>query len=309
MQNDAFEDDNRQFEHFLSTTKDMQHLRSQLLYQTISFFNNLGYMFIDPPILHEHVPNRDKSITVSPDSKQYDLNESNALYISAYATVFEKVFTVSPAFRNEKKSSNHLIEFRMLECESSNSDFQQCIDLTQNYIRFILKAMAEQFTDSIFEKRLCSLREDLRFDTMTYSELIMRLQSGGISINYGDDLSDHDLEVSKTLDCPTFVVDYPYPPATWTALPKDNGATYTFNLLLPGGYGELAEGCQRNNDYTVFEKKFKSAGLSSLMWYAEAVKRNPSIRSGFGLGVERLISWLAGVNSVRETVIFSREGR
>jgi asparaginyl-tRNA synthetase len=137
----------------------------------------------------------------------------------------------------------------------------------------------------------------------------LRLLSDGISINFGDDLSDCDLEVSQILDCPTFVVDYPYPPATWTALHKDNGTTYAFNLLLPGGYGELAEGCQRNNDYTVFEKKFKGAGLSSLMWYAEAVKRNPCIRSGFGLGVERLIRWLTGVNSVKETVIFSREGR
>jgi asparaginyl-tRNA synthetase len=214
-------------------------------------------MFIDPPILHEHVPNRDKGITVSLYNKQYDLNGSNALYMGAYAAVFEKVFTVSPVFRDEKKSNNHLVEFRMLECESTNSDFQQCIELTQNYIRFILKAMAEQFIDSAFEKRLCSLQENLRFDTMTYTALIVLLQSAGISINYGDDLSDCDLEVSKRLNCPTFVVDYPYPPATWTALPKDNGTTYTFNLLLPDGYGELAEGCRRNNDYTVFEKNLK----------------------------------------------------
>jgi asparaginyl-tRNA synthetase len=143
---------------------------------------------------------------------------------------------------------------------------------------------------------------------MTYRELIVLLQSAGISINYGDDLSGCDLGVSKILNCPTFVVDYPHPPATWTALPKDNGTTYTFNLLLPDGYGELAEGCQRNSDYTVFEKKFKEAGLSSLMWYAEAIKRNQNIRSGFGLGVERLISWLVGVDSIRKTVIFSREG-
>lgn len=309
IQNDAYGEDNRLFEHFLSKTKDMQHFRSKLLYQTVSFFNSLGYMFIDPPILHEHVPNRDKSIIASLYNKQYDLNESNALYISVYAAVFEKVFTVSPAFRDEKKSDNHLVEFRMLECESSNSDFQQCIDLTQNYIRFILKTMAEQFTGSTFEKRLYSLQEGLRFDTVTYRELITLLQSDGISINYGDDLSDCDLEVSKILNSPAFVVDYPYPPATWTALPKDNGTTYTFNLLLPDGYGELAEGCQRNNDYTVFEKKFKEAGLSSLMWYVEAIKRNPDIRSGFGLGVERLIRWLTGVNSIQETVIFSREGR
>jgi asparaginyl-tRNA synthetase len=266
-------------------------------------------MFVDPPLLHEHIPNRDKGIIVSLHDKQYDLNQSSALYISTYAAAFGKVFTVSPAFRDEKKSNNHLVEFRMLECESSNSDFQQCIDLVQNYVKFILKSMAEQFIDSIFEKRLCSLQEGLRFDTMTYGELIALLQSDGISINYGDDLSDCDLEVSKILNCPTFVVDYPCPPATWTALPKDNGTTYTFNLLLPDGYGELAEGCRRNNDYMVFEKKFKEAELPALMWYAEAVKRNPCIRSGFGLGIERLIGWLAGVDSIRETTIFSREGR
>jgi aspartyl/asparaginyl-tRNA synthetase len=117
IQNDAPDGDNRLFEHFLLENKDMQRLRGKLLYKTVSFFNSLGYMFIDPPILHEHVPNRDKGITVSLYNKQYDLNESNALYISAYTAVFEKVFTVSPAFRDEK---NQTITLSSSECWNVN---------------------------------------------------------------------------------------------------------------------------------------------------------------------------------------------
>lgn len=301
-----FNEDNKLFLSFKDQSHEVQYLRSALLCQTISFFKKRRYMLIDPPILHEHIINRKKGIFLY--NKYYDLNASNALYISIYATIFKKVFAISPTFRDEKKSDNHLVEFRMLECESSNSDFQQCIDLTQNYIKFILKTISEQFMGSIFERRLISLQEYLRFDTITYNELVSKLKIKGISINYGDDLSDCDLAVSKVLINPTFVIDYPHPPATWTALPKNNGTTYTFNFLLPDGYGELAEGGQRNNDYTVFQEKFEKTGISSLSWYVEAIKRNPCIRSGFGLGIDRLVRWLAGVNSIRETVVFSREG-
>jgi asparaginyl-tRNA synthetase len=307
IQIDFFGEDNTRFEHFCEKTKEIQNFTSKILYQTVSFFTERDYMLVEPPVLHEHIQNRKKGIPVSLCNKQYDLNASNALYISAYATIFGNVFAISPTFRKEKQSNNHLIEFRMLECESSNSDFQQCIELMQNYIRFILKAMTEQFTGSVFEKRLNSLQENLKFDTVTYKELISILKTNAVSIDYGDDLSDCDLEVSSILHNPTFVIDYPHPPATWTALPK-NDVTYTFNFLLPNGFGELAEGGQRNNDYTFFQEKFKKPGLEKLTWYADAIKKNPCIRSGFGLGIERLVAWLIGLTNIRETVLFYREG-
>jgi asparaginyl-tRNA synthetase len=301
------ETDNVIFHRFDEKFKDILIIRSGIINQTLSFFNQRGYMLIEPPVLHEHIQNRKKGVSVSLCNKQYDLNASNALYISTYATIFGNVFAISPTFREEKQSDNHLIEFKMLECESSNSDFQQCIELTQNYIRFILKAMIEQFTGSVFEKRLNLLQENLRFDTMAYKELISILKANAVSIDYGNDLSDCDLEVSSILHNPTFVVDYPHPPATWTALPKDD-VTYTFNFLLPDGFGELAEGGQRNNDYMFFQEKFKKLGLEKLSWYADSIKKNPCIRSGFGLGIERLVAWLVGLTNIRETVLFYREG-
>jgi asparaginyl-tRNA synthetase len=290
---------------FCGEIQEVQRFRAELLRQTFSFFGDNGYMLIDPPILHEHIANRTETISVSLHNRLYDLNASNALYISVCATVFGKVFAVSPTFRDEKEPDNHLIEFRMLECEAPDFDFYQCIELTQNYIKFILKKMLKKFANSRFEKRLCLLWKTLQFDMITYKDLVERLKKTGVSINYGDDLSDCDLEVSTILTNPTFVIDYPCPPATWTALPKDNGTTYTFNFLLPDGYGELVEGCQRNNDYTVFQDKFEKAGIRSLSWYVEAIKRNPCIRSGFGLGIERLIGWLTGITHIQKTILFN----
>jgi asparaginyl-tRNA synthetase len=287
------------------SAREVQQFRTALLRQTFSFFNDNGYMLVDPPILHEHIANKTEAISFFLHKKQYDLNASNALYISAYAAIFGKVFAISPTFRDEKEPDNHLIEFRMLECEAPDFDFFQCIELTQNYIRFILKKMLEEFVNSRFGERLCLLQKTLLFDKMKYRELIERLKKPGVSIHYGDDLSDCDLEVSAILTNPTFVIDYPCPPATWTALPKDNDTTYTFNFLLPDGYGELAEGCQRNNNYTVFQDKFEKAGIRSLSWYVEAIKRNPCVRSGFGLGIERLIGWLTGITHIQETILFN----
>jgi asparaginyl-tRNA synthetase len=305
MNDDLSGEDNFCFQQFSAQKKEIQIFRSFLLYKTILFFNERGFMFIDPPILHEHIKNRSEVITVSLQDRKYDLNASNALYISTYATVFENVFTISPAIRIEKPSDNHLIEFRMLECESSNSDFQQCIELTQNYIKFICEVMKKQFKESIFEERLCLLYDELVFNIITYKEIISLLKTNGISIKYGDDLSDSDLEISKILHNPTFIIDYPCPPATWTALPK-NDTTNTYNLMLPDGFGELAEGGQRNNDWTFFRNKFEQLGLSSLSWYADAIEKNSCIRSGFGLGIERLISWLIGIHQIRDTVLFYR---
>jgi asparaginyl-tRNA synthetase len=291
-------------------TEEIQRLRSEALCHTISFFNQHGFMLVDPPILHEHIQKRKKSLTLSAGVKCYDLNASNALYMSAYAAVFGNVYAISPAFRNEAKSPHHLIEFRMVECEALGCDFEGCVDLVQNYISFILETVQEKNMNRMFGERINFLRRALAFDRISYKDIISKLKSAGMGIAYGDDLSICDREASKVLgntSC-VFVSDYPCPPATWTALPKAGGTTYTFNLLLPEGWGELAEGGQRNNDYRLFQEKFRGAGISSLSWYCDAVKASPPVRSGFGLGLERLVRWLAGITEIREAALFPREG-
>jgi hypothetical protein len=94
--------------------------------------------------------------------------------------------------------------------------------------------------------------------------------------------------------------------ASWTALPKDHNIAYAFNLILPDQYGELAEGCQRNNDYKLFMHKFEQADIHVLNWYADAIKSSKTDRSGFGLGMERLIRWVTGSKKITDTVLFPR---
>jgi asparaginyl-tRNA synthetase len=287
----------------------LQTMRSVVLTATIDYFSKNKFMLIDPPILHEPINNKKEIIKLNLNEDPYNLNMSNALYMSTYAMLFDRVFAISPTFRNERQSNTHLFEFRMLECEAVNIGFSGCIDIIKSYIKYIIDELLKlEFTQNV-ASRLEVLKGNLSYETISYKDLIFQLNHKGTSIEYGNDLSDSDFEISKFLKKPTFVVDYPCPPATWTALPKnplESRETYTFNLLLPDGFGELAEGGQRNNDYHVFERKFESAKIDSLQWYKESIRKNPVIRSGFGLGIDRLVCWLSGTVDIRDVVLFYR---
>lgn len=297
--------DNRSFEKLNKKIVDIQVIRSEILKFTIEYYLKRDFLMIDPPIIHEYIPNKKSELYFLINECKFALNSSNALYMSAYAAILGKVFAISPTFRKENPSENHLTEFKMLEVELTNCPFEECMDLVNDFIKSLLFHLFNMQRKTLFSKRIKNLYKNYHIDFQSYSDIIEKLKSAGCTIDYGADLSNYDDKVSDIINNPTFVIDYPFPVASWTALPKERKIAYAFNLILPS-YGELAEGCQRNNNHKVFEYKFEKASIQSLDWYVKAIKSNNSIRSGFGLGIERLIRWVIGSPSIKDTVLFPR---
>jgi asparaginyl-tRNA synthetase len=272
----------------------------------MNYFLQKDFKLIDPPIIHEYIPNKKSEVYISIEDETFSLNSSNALYMSAYAVLMEKVFSISPTFRIERPSDNHLVEFKMLEVELLDCSFDRCMELVFDFIKSMLLNLCNMQKGTVFKERFKELYNSFQIDSNSYIDIINKLKSKGCAIEYGADLSDYDNEVSKIISNPTFVIDYPFPMASWTALPKDYHIAYAFNLILPDQYGELAEGCQRNNDYKLFMHKFEQADIHVLDWYADAIKSCKTDRSGFGLGMERLIRWATGSKKITDTVLFPR---
>ena len=298
--------DNGSFARVNKKIVEIQFIRSEIYKNTIDYFLNKDFLLIDPPIVHEYIPNKKSELYFLINDNMYALNSSNALYLSAYATMFGRVFAISPTFRKENRSDNHLTEFRMLEIELLNCSFDKCLELLSDYIRSMLFSLYTMPKKTTFYERFEKLYHNFHIDFKSYNDIIKQLKSAGYPLEYGTDLSDYDDKVSEFITNPTFVIDYPFPLASWTALPKDGKLAYAFNLILPNRYGELAEGCQRNNNHGGFAYKFEKAGIQSLDWYVQAIKGCNSNRSGFGLGFDRLIRWVVGSNNIEDTVLFPR---
>jgi|GEM_PF-645314 len=287
------------------TNSEIQYVRSEILKRTMEFFLNKEFLLYDPPVIHEYIPDKKSEIYFSIENRKFALNSSNALYLSEYAVSFGNAFAMSPTFRNEN-SSNHLTEFKMLEVEILECRFDECFALVSEYIKYILYHLSKMKRETVFKNRLKTLHDNFQIKKIPYEDIIEKLKSGGLEIEYGADLSDYDQDVSRVIDCPTFIIDYPISAASWTALPKDKRTAYAFNLILPDQYGELAEGCQRNNNHKMFVQKFKEAKIGVLNWFANAVEHCDADRSGFGLGIDRLVRWATGCSTITDTVLFPR---
>lgn len=284
-----------------------EKLRINLLEYTINFFKTNNFIYVDPPILHEHIDNKNDTFDILIDNKLYTLNSSNAIYLAKYASMFNKVFSISPCFRKENKVSNsHLFEFRMLEVEGFYLNFDDIINILFNYIKSFIESLLDIKEFIFLLDRINNILINLRLNIITYNDFILYLNKKKYNINYGDDISNLEIDISFISKSPIFIVDYPTKLASWTALKKNKDTSFAFNLLLPEHYGELAEGCQRNNDYIFYQEKFTSANIKILNWFLEIIKENSNIRSGFGMGIERLLRWILNVKKISDTLIFPR---
>ena len=291
--NNKLSQDNQSFKLF-EIQQLAQIVRSNLILLIHDFFGKQEYVFVDPPILHEQIHNKKSEIYLSIYNNYYSLNSSNALYMGAFASLFKKVYAISPTFRDEQSSRNHLIEFRMLEVEVTNMCYEELLDLVESFIKFLLASLLDvsdlkKYTQLV--QRIQSLLLRFTPQRISYINFINKLKEKHVYLSKNVDLSNVDVVISKFVTEPIFIIDYPKHLATWTAKSKskDGQYMYAFNLLLPETYGELCEGCERTNDFSLLEYKMNCAGISNLQWYIEAVAKVEGPRVGFGIGIDRLI--------------------
>lgn len=283
-------------------------LRSEVELIIHNYFQEREYIFITPPVLHEQVKNKKFEIYLPLYNDRYALNSSNALYLGAYAAEFQKVYSISSCFRDESDSQNHLIEFRMLETEAIGMDFGQMIDQVEDLVVYILDRLLEKSfvrSNADLKNRILLLKDDFKPRKISYKQFKKLLE--GLGKPYDNiDISSVDCEISHLLKEPFFITDYPSEIATWTAKRKTQETSWALNLMLPYTFGELCEGCERTNDYRLLKKKILCAKAECLQWYIEAIKKINGNRSGYGIGIDRLIRWIVGAKDISSTLVFPR---
>lgn len=302
--------DNMRFRQISDALAVTQVVRGKVVQLIHSFFSDKNFFLVDPPILHEQILNKKHEIYLPLYNSRYCLNSSNALYMTAYASLFERVYALSPTFRDEQDSVNHLVEFRMLEGEILSMSYKELPDFVEKLIVFILNELSG-FTEirgfSSLRQRLEALQGFFPIQKISYEDFMCKIRNaGGYKLDDGVDLSDIDYIVSKYISRPVFIMNYPRPLASWTAKRGESTSACAFNLILPETYGELCEGCERNNDVVMLRQKFQCAGIDNLQWYLDAVENIDMPRCGFGIGVDRLVRWIVGAAHIKDTVLFPR---
>ncbi|MEC1435373.1 asparagine--tRNA ligase [Bacillus spizizenii] len=292
-------------------------IRNEIIRATYEFFNNEGFVKVDPPILTGSAPEGTTELFATKyfDEDAY-LSQSGQLYMEAAAMALGKVFSFGPTFRAEKsKTKRHLIEFWMIEPEMAFVEFEENLQVQENYVSFIVQSVLKNCKIELNTLgRDTSKLEQIKapFPRITYDEAIDFLKEKGFDdIKWGDDFgAPHETAIAEHYDKPVFITRYPTSLKPFYMQPASDrdDVVLCADLIAPEGYGEIIGGSERIHDMELLEARLKEHGLDSdaYKWYAELRKYGSVPHSGFGLGLERTVAWISGAPHVRETIPFPR---
>lgn len=295
----------------------IMQIRNEIIRATYQFFNENGFIKIDPPILTGAAAEGTTELfhTKYFDEEAY-LSQSGQLYMEAAAMAFGKVFSFGPTFRAEKsKTRRHLIEFWMIEPEMAFMDHAESLEVQENFVSYLVQSVLDNC-----KLELTTLERDLEkltkikapFPRITYDEAIIFLQANGFEdIKWGEDFgSPHETAIAEHYDMPVFITHYPVDIKAFYMKPDPERSEVVLcaDLIAPEGYGEIIGGSQRIDDLALMEQRYQDHGLSgdAYQWYLELRKYGSVPHAGFGLGLERTVAWFTGVEHVRETIPFPR---
>lgn len=292
-------------------------IRNEIIRSTYQFFNENDFVKIDPPIL---TGSSAEGTTELFHTKYFDeeayLSQSGQLYMEAAAMAFGKVFSFGPTFRAEKsKTRRHLIEFWMIEPEMAFVDHEESLVIQENYVSYIAQSVLEncKLELEVLERDTSKL-ENIKapFPRITYDEAIELLKEKGFDdIKWGEDFgAPHETAIAESFDKPVFITNYPAEIKSFYMKPHPERSDVVLcaDLIAPEGYGEIIGGSQRIDDLALMQERYEQHGLTgpAYEWYLELSKYGSVPHSGFGLGLERTVAWLSGVEHVRETIPFPR---
>jgi asparaginyl-tRNA synthetase len=248
------------------------------------------------------------------DEKVY-LSQSGQLYNEANAMAFGKVYCFGPTFRAEKsKTRRHLTEFWMVEPEMAYATLEDVKNVAEELVVFVVQRVLENR-----RAELAVLERDIRkleaikapFPRMSYDDAVKKLQEKGSEIQWGGDLGGTDETlVSEDLDRPLMVDRYPAQVKAFYFEPDPDRPDLALgvDVLAPEGYGEIIGGGQRIHDLDLLLKRLEDHNLpkETFDWYLDLRKYGSVPHAGFGMGVERCVSWICGLEHVRETIAYPR---
>jgi asparaginyl-tRNA synthetase len=294
----------------------IMRIRHEMIKACRAFFDQRGFTLLDAPIFTPSACEGTTTLFATDyfGDKAY-LTQSGQLYMEAGAMAFGKVYCFGPTFRAEKsKTRRHLTEFWMIEPEVAYACLEEICDLAERFICFILEQVLKNRI-----KELESLERDTKllkniappFPRLSYSEAVDLLKKSGQNMEWGNDLGgDEETILSQMFKKPLLIHRYPIQCKAFY-MKEDSqrpGLALCVDVLAPEGYGEIIGGGQREENIKVLETKIKKHNLpsESFQWYLDIRRYGTVPHAGFGMGIERALSWICGLKHVRETIPFPR---
>ncbi len=292
-------------------------IRHRVVKAIRDFFDNKGFTLMDPPIL---TPNAVEGTSTLFETQYFDLGsayltQSGQLYAEAGALALGKVYTFGPTFRAEKsKTRRHLTEFWMVEPEVAFNDLNDNMDLAEEFLEYIVQTILVEKAEElkVLERDTTKLQNVKRpFPRVHYDEAVEILHKNGINFEWGNDLGGTDETlVSAQFEKPVMVHHYPAVVKAFYMKrdPNDEKYALAVDVLAPEGYGEIIGGSQREDNLDFLLERIKEHNLpqAAFEWYLDLRRYGSVPHSGFGLGLERTVSWICGLDHLREAIPFPR---
>ncbi|MCW0953295.1 asparagine--tRNA ligase [Weissella ceti] len=292
-------------------------IRNTLIAATYEFFNKEGFIKIDSPLLTSSAPEGTTEL-FSTDYFGNDafLSQTGQLYGEAGAMAFGKVFTFGPTFRAEKsKTRRHLTEFWMIEPEMAWMEQAESLEIQERYVAYMIQAVLDrnQYELDLLgrDKELLASYTKLPYPRVSYDEAIRLLQENDFDVEWGVDFgSPEETFLASHFNSPVFITNFPKEIKAFYMKrhPDRDDVVVSADLLAPEGYGEIIGGSERDIDYDYLEGRIKEMGLDleEYAWYLDLRRFGAVPHSGFGLGLERMITWVTGEEHIREAIPFPR---
>jgi asparaginyl-tRNA synthetase len=297
-------------------------VRAEIIKAARDFLDERGFTLTDPPIITPAAC--EGTSTLFPvdyfDDQAY-LTQSGQLYIEATAMALGKVYSFGPTFRAEKsKTRRHLTEFWMVEPEVAYAQLDDIMELAEGLIAFIVERCVERRRSDLqtIGRDVAKLEKiTAPFPRITYDEAAKNLQEGHAKgaleskFEWGGDLGSPDeTYLSAQFDKPVMVHRYPAKVKAFYMEPDPQRPELALcvDVLAPEGYGEIIGGSQRMASHELLVQRIREHGLpeEAFKWYLDLRKYGSVPHAGFGMGVERVVAWICGLEHVRETIPFPR---
>jgi asparaginyl-tRNA synthetase len=297
-------------------------VRAEIIKAARDFFDGRGFTLTDPPILTPAACEGTSTLfPVDYFDEQAYLTQSGQLYIEATAMALGKVYSFGPTFRAEKsKTRRHLTEFWMVEPEVAFATLDDLMELAEGLLSFLVnRCLEKRRADLLTIGRDVAKLEKITapFPRITYDEAVKMLDEGHAKgslenkFEWGGDLGSPDeTYLSAQFEKPVMVHRYPAKVKAFYMEPDPQRPELALcvDVLAPEGYGEIIGGSQRMASYELLLQRIREHGLpeESFKWYLDLRKFGGVPHGGFGMGIERVVAWICGLEHVRETIPFAR---
>ena len=319
-------------------------IRSVAAFAIHEYFQKNNYLYVHTPLittadcegsdqmfkittldLNHLEKDKEKKVDMSNDlfGKLAYITGSGQLHGETFALAFNKIYTFGPTFRTENSNTKtHANEFWMIEPEMAFCDLEELMNVEEEMLKYVIKYVLDNcpdeidFCDGFVEKGLKEKLTKLissKFTRITHKEVIDILknskQKWEFEPSYEDDIAkEHEKYITEYFNGPVFITDWPKDIKAWyMKVNADNKTVAAVDLEVPGA-GELMGGSQREEDYNTLQARAKELGVDTeaIEWYMNLRKFGGCVHSGFGMGFERLIMYLTGIENIRDVIPYPR---